>query len=56
MRHSYAVAGMTCDGCASAVGRVTMHNHPILAAGVDLSRAWVTVTGADFTFGGVLGT
>ncbi len=65
MRHTYAVAGMTCGGCASAIKR----NDPALTVEVDLSRGRVTVTGAaavsaiqaavigaGFAFEGVVGT
>ena len=69
MKQTYAVAGMTCGGCASAVERAIKRNDPALAVEVDLSRGRVTVTGAaaaaaieaavtgaGFAFEGVVGT
>jgi copper chaperone len=68
MRQTYAVAGMTCGGCASAVERAIKRNDLALAVEVDLSRGRGTVTGAaasaiqaavigaDFAFEGVVGT
>ncbi len=69
MRQTYAVAGMTCGGCASVVERAIKRNDPALTVEVDLSRGRVTVTGAaavsaiqaagigaGFAFEGVVGT
>jgi copper chaperone len=69
MKHTYAVAGMTCGGCATAVERAIKRNDPSLAVEVDFSRGRVivtgaaaasaieaAVTGAGFAFEGIVGT
>jgi copper chaperone len=69
MKHTYAVAGMTCGGCATAVERAIKRNDSSLAVEVDFSRGRVivtgaaaasaieeAVTGAGFAFEGIVGT